>query len=185
MLPLPRTVFSASYDLTTKITSAVVLAVFLGIAFATQSVVVAALLALLLMGAFAWSPRGYTISEKSVVVHRLIGGARFPLEGIRQARIATAADFRDCIRTFGNGGLFGYYGRFHTAKLGTCTWYVTDRRHSVVVVTGARTAVFSPDDVDGFLSAVRASSPVPPVPAGEPAPGSPRLTAQTYHGGLL
>jgi hypothetical protein len=42
---------------------------------------------------------------------------------------------------------------------------VTDRRNTVVVITDATTALFSPDDVDGFLAAIRTTAPVPVTPA--------------------
>jgi hypothetical protein len=153
--------FSASYDNSTKLVSASIFVVLLVAMAAIHSYVVGSLAALLLVAAYAWSPRSYTISGRSIIVKRLAGSARIPLDGIREARIATPADLQDCIRTFGNGGLFGYYGQFSTAKLGSCTWYVTNRSNSVVVITRAKTAVFSPDDVDGFLAAVRASAPLP------------------------
>ena len=176
------TSFSTSYDSTTRITSAVVFVVLLGILALTQSVVLGCLFALVLVGAYAWSPRGYTISERSIIVQRLIGNVRIPLGGIREVRAATAADFRGCMRLFGNGGLFGYYGLFRTSKLGKCTWYVTNRSNAVVVVTSAKTAVFSPDDMDGFLTAIRASVPVPANPPG----ARPLDSLQSYgRGGLI
>jgi hypothetical protein len=55
---------------------------------------------------------------------------------------------------------------FSTSKLGRCTWYVTNRKNSVVVIAGSKTTLFSPDDMDGFLNAIRASA---PVPASSPA----------------
>jgi hypothetical protein len=60
--------------------------------------------------------------------------------------------------------LFGYYGLFRTSKLGKSTWYVTNRGKAVVVVTGEKTALFSPDDVEGFMTAIGAPTPAP-VPA--------------------
>ena len=102
---------------------------------------------------------------------------RIPLDGIREIRIATADDFRDCFRTFGNGGLFGYYGQFSTSKLGSSTWYVTNRSNSVVVITSSKTAVFSPDDMDGFLAAIQAAAPVPAT-----APGGARLDSKQSNG---
>jgi hypothetical protein len=39
----------------------------------------------------------------------------------------------------------------------------------VIVITGSKTALFSPDDVDGFLNAIRASVPVPSAPTQSPA----------------
>jgi hypothetical protein len=123
--------------------------------FVTHSVVVGVLAAMLLVASYAYSPRGYSISEGSIVVGRLIGNVRIPIDSIREARAATKDDFLGGIRLFGSGGLFGYYGVFLTSKLGRSTWYVTSRRNTVVVITGAKTVVFSPADVDGFLAAIR------------------------------
>ena len=166
MSPIPSTSFSASYDSTTKLISAAVAVLFLVLTAAIHNVAVGCLAALVLAGSYAWSPGSYSISQRSILVKRLIGAVRIPLDDVREARVATAEDFRGCIRLFGNGGLFGYYGLFRTSKLGKSTWYLTNRKHTVVVVTSSKTAVFSPDDVDGFLAAIRASAPVPVAGAG-------------------
>jgi hypothetical protein len=56
---------------------------------------------------------------------------------------------------------------------------MTSRKNNVVVITGSQIALFSPDDVDGFLSALRAVTPMTtahPVPAsGTSAPAPRRL----------
>jgi len=114
------------------------------------------------VGSYAWSPRGYAVSDGYIEVNRLIGRARISLDGLREARAATKDDFRGCLRLFGNGGLFGYYGMFRTSKLGKSTWYVTNRGKAVVVVTGEKTVLFSPDNVEGFIAAIGA--PTAPVP---------------------
>jgi hypothetical protein len=44
----------------------------------------------------------------------------------------------------------------------------------VVVITKEKTALFSPDDVDGFLGAIQAAVAVPQSPPGEAVTGSPR-----------
>ncbi len=99
-------------------------------------------------------------AAREIVVRRAAGVARFPLEGVREARRATRDDLRGALRIWGSGGLFGYYGLFRTSRLGQCTWYVTNRKNAVVVVTDRKTALFSPDDVEGFLAAIRAEAPV-------------------------
>jgi len=73
-------------------------------------------------------------------------------------------------RLAGSGGLFGYYGLFQTSKLGRSNWYLTNRQHSVVVITASRTVLLSPDDADGFLAAVRQSAPVAMAVPGAPFP---------------
>jgi hypothetical protein len=165
--------FSTSYDTTTKIISGFVLVLFLVIVVATHSVVAGCLCAAILVGAYAWSPRGYAVSGACIEVNRLIGTARIPLDGLREARAATKDDFRGCLRLFGNGGLFGYYGLFRTSKLGKSTWYVTNRGKAVVVVTGKKTVLFSPDDVEGFIAAIGApTAPVPAIQDGGSRPGT-------------
>ena len=37
-----------------------------------------------------------------------------------------------------------------------------------MVIKGAKTAVFSPDDVDGFITVIRASAPIKLTPPSEP-----------------
>jgi hypothetical protein len=163
--------FSASYDGTTKIVSAVVciLVVLIPIAIRQAPIgpLVGGLGVFVLILAYAYSPRGYRVAERAVTVRRLIGDVRIPLEDVRAARIADADDFRGCIRLWASGGLFGYYGLFRTSKLGKSSWYLTSRRNRVVVITGAGTAVFSPDEAERFVAAIRVSAPVSGSPADE------------------
>jgi hypothetical protein len=153
------TSFSASYDSTARIVSAVVVLLFLGIVFATGSAIAAGIEAVLLFLSYGYSPRGYTILDGALIVKRLIGDVRIPLSEIREARPAAMNDLSGCIRLFGSGGLFGWYGLFRTSKLGKCTWYVTNRNNAVVLITRAKTAVISPDDVDDFIGVIRPSLP--------------------------
>jgi hypothetical protein len=151
--------FSVTYDLTTTIISSFVCISLIVLTTMTHSAFVGGLAFCVLGLAYAYSPRQYVVSGHSITVKRLIGRVHIPLEGLREARISTPDDVTYCIRLWGSGGLFGYYGRFRTAKLGRCTWYVTDRTNTVVVRTVAKTALFSPDDIDGFLDAIRTANP--------------------------
>ncbi len=153
--------FPASYDRTTKIISTAICVLLLGIGLVTQSVLVACISLVVIMLAYGYSPSGYTVTNRSIIVKRLLTTAHVSLEDAREARMATADDVRGCFRLWGSGGLFGYYGLFWTSRLGKCTWYVTARKRSVVVITGSKTALFSPNDAEGFLAAVRAEAPLP------------------------
>jgi hypothetical protein len=163
--------FSAPYDGIAKAVSAFVCVLVMAIPLAIHTVPMAPILGglglFVLILAYAYSPRGYRMAERAIRVKRLIGDVRIPLEDVREARIASAEDFAGCIRLWGSEGLFGYYGVFRTSKLGKCTWYATSRRNRVVVITAAKTVVFSPDDPDGFVAAIRASVPVSATAAGE------------------
>jgi hypothetical protein len=155
MAPIPDRTFTASYDLTAKIISAFVPVMLVAITVVTHSVIASGFAVLLIVATYAYSPRSYSTSERSIIVERLIGNVRLPLDDLREVRAGTADDFRGCIRLFGNGGLFGYYGLFRTSKLGMSTWYVTNRKNTVVLIAGGKTLVFSPDDVEGFLAGLR------------------------------
>ena len=152
--------FAASYDLTTKIISALVVVFPLVIAAIVHSIFIGGLGLLIAFIAFAYSPRAYVVSDRAIEVERLIGNVQAPLEDVRESRRINTEDLRGGIRLWGSGGLFGYYGLFRTTRLGRCTWYVTNRKNVVVIIAQSKTTLYSPDDVDGFLEAIRASMPV-------------------------
>lgn len=158
--------YRASHDLTSKVVTGAVLVLLVVTGAVSHSPLAVGLSALVLVAALAWSPTGYSIADGDIVVSRLIGNVHIPLYKIREARAASADDFRGGIRLFGSGGLFGYYGIFRTPKLGKSTWYVTNRSHTVVLVSDSGTTILSPDDVDGFLGTIRKSTTISPsVPA--------------------
>ena len=168
MQPEPDRFFPATYDSTTKIVSALIFVVLALVAAVVQNLIVSWGAALVLILAYGYSPRGYFCSRRSIVVKRLLRNVQFPLEGVREVRRATQEDFRGAIRLWGDGGLFGYYGLFRTSTLGKCTWYVTNRSHAVVAITETRTALFSPDDVEGFVALAGATAPAAGVLATPP-----------------
>lgn len=151
--------FSASFDRTARIISAIVCLILLAVVIAVHNIVADCLALLVLTVSVAYSPRGYVLDGREILVKRLAGTLRIPLDDVREARRATADDFRGCIRLWGSGGLFGYYGVFSTDRLGKSTWYVTNRSHSIVLVKDAKTLLFSPDDADGFLTAIQSVAP--------------------------
>jgi hypothetical protein len=151
----PESSFSISFDSVTKFISAGVCILLIGAAIGTRSILAACLCVLVIGLGYAYSARGYAITGGALVIRRLIGNIEIPLGDIRELRAAEAEDLRGCIRLFGSGGFFGYYGLYRTSKLGKCSWYVTQRDHGVVVVTGDKTFVLSPDDVNGFVMALR------------------------------
>ncbi len=165
--------FTASWDSLTKVISAAVVVLLLGPAiFVLRSPLASGIGIFALVLAYPWSARGYQIIDGTLFIRRLAGSVRIPLESIRETRQATPEDLSGCVRLFGSGGLFGWYGLFRTSKLGKSTWYVTDRSNAVVLVTREKTVLISPDEVERFLGVVRLSVPQPPPTApGLDAPG--------------
>ncbi|MGD0682376.1 MAG: PH domain-containing protein [Terracidiphilus sp.] len=161
MSPLQKQSFAASYDLAAKIISSLVVVVLLVIFIFIRSALVGVIDLCILALAYLYSPQSYELSDGAILIKRLIGAVRLPLDSIRELRTGNTDDFKGCIRLWASGGLFGYFGLFRTSKLGKCKWYMTNRRNSVIIVASAMTAVISPDNVSGFLAAVRSLVSVP------------------------
>jgi hypothetical protein len=162
--------FSASYDRTAQIISAFVCLVLLGAPVAIHQVVLLCVSLFVLLLVYAYSPRGYVLADREMLVKRLAGTVRMALDDVREVRTAVPEDFRGCKRLWGSGGMFGYYGLFSTTKLGKTTWYVTNRANSIVVITASKTVLISPGEPDRFLAAIHALA--PRIENGIPAPAT-------------
>ena len=152
--------FSLSYDRSAKLITGLVCGVLLLTGVLTHNrIVVMINTAVILVGAL-YAPLRYVISGDVLVIKRAIGGVRYPLADFTSARPVIQEDRKGCVRIWASGGLFGYYGLFRTDRLGKCWWYVT-RQDKAVVLTGTRSIVISPDNVEGLMAAFQASpSPV-------------------------
>lgn len=102
--------------------------------------------------------RGYSITAEAIVVHRYGWVTKFPLVTLVSAEIDPNAMKRS-IRTFGNGGLFGFIGRFRNKHLGSYTAYVTNTLNSVVLRYPDKTIVISPDNPAVFVEQLHAQHP--------------------------
>ena len=148
--------FEASYDLVTKVVSTLVCAAPLGIALFAHSWLVGGVILLCILLVYGWSPRGYEIEGRTVRIRRLIGSVQLTLHAVGEVRKATRDDLRGAVKLMGSGGLFGYYGIYCTSALGKCTWYLTSRKNAVVLRTGGKTYLLSPDDTGEFVALVQA-----------------------------
>lgn len=127
---------------------------------------VAALPLALVMGAALFTIRGYAVVPGAILIHRLFWSTRLPLAQFESARFEPDA-MRGSIRTFGNGGLFSFTGRFHNQSLGAYRAYVTDLQRTVVLRFPGRVVVVSPSAPEDFVREVARS-------AGESGRAAPR-----------
>ena len=154
--------FPASIDSRSWIITSIVIGMILTGVALTRMVLIGVLGAGVIIISYALAPGGYVVSGRALVVRRrLWRSVSFSLDAIRELRLAIPEDFRGALRLWGNGGVFGYYGLFQTAKLGKCRWFLTNRSNAVVLMTEEKTVLVSPDDVARFLAAVRGVAPVP------------------------
>jgi hypothetical protein len=103
--------------------------------------------------AFVFRPIYYKITNDKLIIHRLITDVKIDRQNIRTVELIDKNKISWSLRTFGVGGLFGYFGNFANSKLGRMTWYATRRDRTVLVVTNDnKKIILTPDDPRKFVS---------------------------------
>ena len=72
------------------------------------------------------APQRLEIGDDKIVVLRRYRSVVLHREEIKSIEYVSKLSFRGAIRTFGVGGLFGYYGRYYAPALGSFTLYATN-----------------------------------------------------------
>lgn len=67
---------------------------------------------------------------------------------IKSAFIPDIDSMRFTIRTFGNGGLFGYLGLFYNPAYGKMKWYATRRDNYIMLIMQDNTKIVLTPDSD-------------------------------------
>jgi hypothetical protein len=93
---------------------------------------------------------GYRIQNQTLYVKRLGWQTAIALGQLESAEQVPAA-MKGSIRTWGNGGLFGFTGRFRNATLGPYQAYATDLTRTVVLTFPDRKIVLSPEEPEQFV----------------------------------
>lgn len=96
---------------------------------------------------YAMRPISYTLSNDTLTINRLIENVRFRLEDVDKVEAIKKEDLRFVMRTFGNGGIFGYIGKYYHSNFGSMTWYAT-RLSNYVLITmkSGKKIILTPDD---------------------------------------
>jgi PH (Pleckstrin Homology) domain-containing protein len=105
---------------------------------------------LIVAATFAARVRGYTLTEREIIVHRGFWDTRLALAGLRSVS-GDAEAMLGSVRVFGNGGLFSITGRYWNRKLGWYRAYATDRSRAVILRYADRTIVITPHDPQQFI----------------------------------
>ena len=102
--------------------------------------------------AYAFRPIHYKVSDNTLIIHRPFTDIKIDRNQIKNVELLDKEKTRWAVRTFGVGGLFGYYGKFFTSKLGSMTWYATRRNKTVLVQTINRKIILTPDEPEKFVA---------------------------------
>jgi len=115
------------------------------------------LFVLIFIGSYLYSTYKYSVKGDILIIHRPISNLEIKLSDIAEIRSIDSTDLSGTIRTFGNGGLFGYYGKYYNSKIGNMTWYVTQKKNRILLRTqNEDKIIISPDDL-GLLDEVKLS----------------------------
>ncbi|SIN80277.1 PH domain-containing protein [Algoriphagus halophilus] len=105
-------------------------------------------LILVLFGTWVFSPQGYEIGDGTLTIKRIIGNVHIRLPEIIEVKELSKEETRGTIRTFGVGGLFGYFGRFYIPKLGRVILFATQRKNKVLIKKKDETQIIiTPDNL--------------------------------------
>lgn len=119
--------------------SAAMLTLFLGVLFLS----------------WAYAPQHYLVTKDEVIIKRFLKNYRISMEEISKARILSDKETKNTWRTFGNGGLFGVYGRFRNGRIGDMLYFAQRLKRLVMIeLKNGKKIVLSPDERAEFVSEV-------------------------------
>ena len=122
----------------------------------SNSIITIFILVLIYLIVFLYRPICYTITNDLLIIHRPLTDIKIARKDIHNIELLDKVRLKGTIRTFGVGGLFGYWGKFTNSKIGEMIWYATRRDNAVLVTTfGNKKIVLTPDEPGLFVSTIR------------------------------
>jgi hypothetical protein len=98
---------------------------------------------------FLFRPVSYVVEKNGITIKRPFKSYHIELNKIMNTYLTDKKTMKWTIRTFGVGGLFGYYGKFRNKTFGNMTWYATQQKNYLIIeTTNNRKIVLTPDDTD-------------------------------------
>jgi hypothetical protein len=108
---------------------------------------------------YGFSTKSYQITPDEIIIRRLLGNVKIKRSEILSVEIIEKEQMGWLIRTFGVGGLFGYWGKFSSSKLGSMTWYATKKNRIILIKTiNNKRIVITPDEMEQFVSDFNSST---------------------------
>ncbi|AEV31349.1 hypothetical protein Oweho_0328 [Owenweeksia hongkongensis DSM 17368] len=112
---------------------------------------------------YLYSTKGYNIYNGNLIVERPIGKKILPLENLLGIYDYKKIENGFTIRTFGNGGIFGYFGYFNNDKIGRFKMYSTKGKDFYILDFGKEKIGISPDQPE-FIEALKGYVSKPDAP---------------------
>lgn len=114
---------------------------------------VSVILILIYLITYSFKPNYYLLSPERLIIVRLFKDVNLERNKIKSVELLDKDKLSWSIRTFGVGGLFGYFGKFANAKLGSMTWYATRKDRAVLVqTTSGEKIILTPNNPAQFVA---------------------------------
>ncbi len=157
------TVYKTSFDTLTKIITAAITVLFallivLHITLLKDvgkfaPVLTVVLLVSIYLIAYLFHPVSYELTADKLIIKRPVSSLVIPRNTIKSTEQLSDGSLTGSIRTFGVGGLFGYYGKFANSKFGSMSWYATRRNKLVLLRTNDdKKIILTPDEAEKFVT---------------------------------
>jgi hypothetical protein len=142
--------YKASLDLPAKIITGLfhILCLF----FALKGMLLPALLLFVTdVVCYFLHPTGYELNKAELLIKRPFKPVVIKRTDIAEIVFLTDEQLKWTIRSFGVGGLFGYFGYFYNRQLGSMLWYTSQRKNRILIrLKNEEKIVISPDDPSLF-----------------------------------
>jgi hypothetical protein len=117
-----------------------------------EAILIPLFLILVFFGIYIFRPISYAVTEQEVIIHRPLKDVKINRKDIQSVEILDENFAKNTLRTFGVGGLWGYFGKFAHSSMGSMDWYVTRRDRLVLLKNSEnKKMVLSPDEVELFI----------------------------------
>lgn len=154
--------FKTSLDKLAKVVTAVTTILFIAIIVLqlifiqdfgnTSSIFTITTLLISYLIAFIFRPISYLILDELLVIYRPLFDIKIALNEIKNVEMLDSQELKGTIRTFGVGGLWGYWGSFANSRIGAMKWYATRMSNAVLITTvNNKKIVLTPDDPELFV----------------------------------
>ena len=96
---------------------------------------------------YLYRPLKYVVEFDKIIIKRPFRDKVIAITTIKEVYSIKKGSMGWVLKTFGNGGLFGFYGEFRSGRYDQMTWYATKRSNYVMLeTTEQEKIVLTPDD---------------------------------------
>ncbi|SDM18424.1 PH domain-containing protein [Daejeonella rubra] len=154
-------IYKASLDKTAVIITNIVTLLFGALIVFNFILPLAIILLLTYLICLLLKPLSYEITEDELIIRRLLKSVHINRSDIESLKLIDKSAISGSIRTFGVGGLFGWFGKFANTQLGNMTWYVTRRDKPILIIKkDSKKILISPDEAEAFVAEFKGFKPI-------------------------